>query len=364
MLRSSMPRFIGALLLFAVSVSSAAAREPQPALTTAPATAPPELSSDVQLDQTLIDPRIRPDDLPPAEFLRRFSAFLDKPTVTQPINPVLFRDFWLKWGLVTTRYKPDGDELRFTYANKIAAEALAKGEYPFPEGAVLAKIGAKAVHDPGFNSSLVPGPIMRIQVMLKKAKDPNARDGWVYALYTAKYRGALTGDEINACHACHLMVPERDMVFSEPFPVAFGATLAALPANEPLADKFVATPIDKLKPYIKETLQHHDQTAAGKVMVLEMPLFTGTLFESREILSRLVRRNQQTYIMSNPEGTIFALYVPDANEPGCLTVINTIEGSMPLPITMPGLKPRPQVPAHADARGKPPTATRRSCETP
>ncbi len=352
------PRLIGALLLTVAVTTPALALEPKPAAT------PPELASDVQLDQTLIDPAIRPDSLPPMEFLRRFSTFLDKPTVPQPIDPALFKDFWLKWGLVTTRYKPDGEELRFTYANKIAAEALAKSEYPFPEGAVLAKIGAKAVHDPGFNSSLVPGPIMRIQVMLKKTNDPNARDGWVYALYTAKYRGALTGDEINACHACHLMVPDRDMVFSEPFPVAFGATLAAQPAEEPLSDKFIATPLDKLKPVIKETLAQQQPAVTGKVMLLEMPLFSGTLFESREILARLVRSKGQTHIISSPDGSIFAIYVPDAKAPGCLTIINTIEGSMPLPITMPGLRPRPQPPVHADAGGKPPTATRRSCATP
>jgi hypothetical protein len=246
-------------------------------------------------DEGLIVPLASGDRLPPAEFLRQFSSFLDQPTVPQPIPPHLFQNFWLQWGMVTTRYKPDGGELRFTYANKIAAEALATGEYPFPEGAILAKIGAKAMLDPGFSSSLVPGSIERVQIMLKKANDPNARDGWVYALYTQKYRGQLTKDEINACQACHLLVPERDMVFSQPFPTAFGATLANMTAAEPFADKFKLVALEKLKPALQDIVRQQ-KPVPSQVMLLEMPTFSGTIFESREITMRMNAYNT----VSNP----------------------------------------------------------------
>ncbi len=285
--------------------------------------------------------------MPAAEFLRRFDLFLDKPSVTQPIDPALFRHFWEKWGLVTTRYKPDGEEMRFTYANKLAAETLATGQYPFPEGAVLAKIGAKAVHDPGFSSSIMPGSIVRIQVMLKKASDPNALDGWVYALYAPKFRGALTAAESQACHACHLMVPERDMIFSQPFPIAFGATLAAMPDDQPFADRFKLVDLVTLKPGVRTALAKHQK--AEKVQLLEMPVFSGTLFESREILNRLARKHQQAYVLSAPDGRQFLISLP-AGE-GCVVSINTVDakGSMT---------------AAAAPDDRLPTTERRSCAKP
>lgn len=269
------------------------------------------------------DPLHRAETMPPAEFLRRFDAFLDKPAVAQPIDPALFRHFWEKWGLVTTRYKPDGEEMRFTYANKLAAETLATGKYPFPEGAVLAKIGAKAAHDPGFSSSIVPGSIVRIQVMLKKANDPNAHDGWVYALYAPKFRGALTQAESAACHACHLMVPERDMVFSQPFPIAFGATLATLPDDQPFADKFKPVAVTALKPGVRAVLEKHQ--VSGTVQLLEMPVFSGTVFESREILGRLARKQQRPYVLSAPDGRQFLISLPDAADKLCSVGISTVD---------------------------------------
>lgn len=292
------------------------------------------------------DPLHRAETMPPVEFLRRFDTFLDQPSVAQPIDPELFRHFWEKWGLVTTRYKPDGEEMRFTYANKLAAETLATGQYPFPEGSVLAKIGAKAAHDPGFSSSIVPGSIVRIQVMLKKANDPNAHDGWVYALYAPKFRGALTQAESEACHACHLMVPERDMVFSQPFPIAFGATLATLPDDQPFAAKFKPADVAALKPGVRTVLEKHQVT--GKVQLLEMPVFSGTVFESREILNRLARKQQQAFVLSAPDGRQFLISLPES---GCIVTIATVDS-----------KGGQTAAAAADTAL--PTAERRNCSKP
>lgn len=309
-------------------------------------------------DEGLIVPLASGDKLPPAEFLRQFSSFLDNPTVPQPIPPHLFQNFWLQWGMVTTRYKPDGGELRFTYANKIAAEALATGEYPFPEGSVLAKIGAKAMLDPGFSSSLVPGSIERVQVMLKKANDPNARDGWVYALYTQKYRGQLTKDEINACQACHLLVPERDMVFSQPFPTAFGATLANMTAAEPFVDKFKLVALEKLKPALQDIVRQQ-KPVPTQVMLLEMPTFSGTIFESREITMRLTRKNKIPYVLTSPDGAEFLINILDGDK-GCVNAYNTV--SNPPPINWKAVvgQPQPRPPPRLKD-GKPMTTMRHNC---
>lgn len=332
-------------LLALLCAPSAWAGEPPVAAVQRPAH--PPVGGDTPLDVN--DPLSRAETLPAAEFLRRFDFYLDKPAAPQPIDPELFRHFWEKWGLVTTRYKPDGEEMRFTYANKLAAETLAKGSYPFPEGSVLAKIGAKAVHDPGFSSSIMPGSIVRIQVMLKKANDPNAQDGWVYALYAPKFRGALTAAESQACHACHLMVPERDMIFSQPFPVAFGAALATLPDDQPFADKFKPMPLQALKPGVRAVLEQRS-LAGATVQLLEMPTFSGTLFESREILNRLARKQRQPYVLSAPDGRQFLISLPDTDG-NCVVAINTVDA-------------KGGVTAATARDDKLPTTERRSCEKP
>lgn len=128
-----------------------------------------------------------------------------------------YGDFTKKWNLVTVRFRQDSHEMRFTYANPIAWEALSKGVTPLPEGSVFAKIGYKSGVDPAFTSSIVPSGARRFQFMLKNLKKYPDTDGWGYALFDSD--GGLFPGEVktvtNSCHACHKLVPERDFVFSE-----------------------------------------------------------------------------------------------------------------------------------------------------
>ncbi len=346
-MRQTRPLLLWGLAVLLGAPPSVVRAETLPAKPAMPTTKPavsPVGDSKPEHGAFLIDPSRNPEKLPPHEFLAAFSAFLENPTLPQPIAPEKFQDFWLRWSMITTRYKPDGEELRFTYANQSAAETLAKGQYPFPEGAVLAKIGARAVHDPGFNSSLIPGSIARVQVMIKDSKHPEAQDGWVYALYTPKYRGVLTKDEREACHACHLMVPERDMIFSQPFPVALGAALASAAAAEPFADKFKLTALAKVNAPLQKLLRQQ-ANPPETIMLLEMPTFAGTLFEMREIVSRLTRESGKPHAVSAPDGKVFLVNLPAAGKDACLTVIHTVDA--------------PAAPAAATSPS--PTVTRTQC---
>lgn len=128
-----------------------------------------------------------------------------------------YGDFTKEWKLVTVRFRKDTSEMRFTYANPKAWKALAKGEYPLPEGSVLAKVGFKSGIDPAFDSSVVPSGARRFQFMVKDSKKFKDTDGWGYALFQSD-GNVFPGEEkaqTLACHACHKLVPERDYVFSE-----------------------------------------------------------------------------------------------------------------------------------------------------
>ena len=69
--------------------------------------------------------------LAPLSHLEQLQTTLAGDKARQTINPDLFRDFWTKWKLVTTRYKSDGEELRFIYANDLGAQTFTGGAYPF-----------------------------------------------------------------------------------------------------------------------------------------------------------------------------------------------------------------------------------------
>ncbi|HRK06271.1 MAG TPA: cytochrome P460 family protein [Pseudobdellovibrionaceae bacterium] len=160
---------------------------------------------------------------PPDEFAGRL--------VMNGIEYEKFKDF-LSWPLVTVRYRHEINELRFTYANKLAQEALAKGAKEYPKGAAFVKVGYITKEDPAFASSAIPAGPMRVQIMLRDSKSYADTDGWGYALFNSDGR-TLNGDpkvRAMACAACHRLVPDRGYVFSqmmkhEPFELAVKAML-------------------------------------------------------------------------------------------------------------------------------------------
>ena len=81
-----------------------------------------------------------------------------------------YEGFEKKWRLVTVRYRKDTGEMRFTYANPKAWNALLKRSKDYPDGAVFAKIGIITMEDPAFPSSAVPAGTRRYQLMVRNKK--------------------------------------------------------------------------------------------------------------------------------------------------------------------------------------------------
>ena len=277
-----------------------------------------QVSDTIALDASPTHDTNYPGD--PRKFLSTMRQFWEHPDRPQDIPPRLFADFWLKWEMVTTRFKPDGQELRFVYANQLGAYALAddvppNDVKPFPTGTVFAKIGAGAVHDTLFDNSLVPGDIHRIQVMWKNPADANARDGWVYSLYLPGGRtmGHLTNDEIEACHACHVLAKSRDMVFSVPFPGSEGAVparLQPLDGSTNFKQTFTETGLDMLSPQELHILMEQ-RPDTKKIYLRRMPAFDGTVAEAREVLAAFARDSQMPFVLANKDSSHVLLAVPD-----------------------------------------------------
>jgi hypothetical protein len=129
-----------------------------------------------------------------------------------------YADFTNSWKLVTVRYRQDTHEMRFTYANSIAWNALQKAARVYPDGSVFAKVGFKSGVDPAFTSSIVPNGARRFQFIVKSSKKYTDTDGWGYALFESDGTAAEGDVKVvtQSCHACHKLVEERNYVFSEP----------------------------------------------------------------------------------------------------------------------------------------------------
>ncbi len=223
-----------------------------------------------------------------------------------------FTDFEKKWKLVTVRYRRDTGEMRFTYANDSAFEALMNSATDYPKGAVFAKIGFKTDQDPGFPSSAVPTQSRRYQFMVRDKDKFSKTDGWGYALFDRD--GFVFPEDVQtqtmACAACHRVVPERGYVFSQYLEMSPKkmSDKTVQPENhfaqkikfEDLAVKKLPEDIQKLIPSFYKTvrLMNHEITQY---------LFQGTLDEVKPVLSIESVRSQNPALVLSADKKSYTL---------------------------------------------------------
>src|SRR5687768_5898949 len=83
------------------------------------------------------------------------------------IDPKPYDKFWLKWPLVTVRFRSDNGEQRYIYANQKAYRAMKEGLTEFPDGSVFGKVAFATEDDPQFPNSMDSTTFTRIQLMVK-----------------------------------------------------------------------------------------------------------------------------------------------------------------------------------------------------
>lgn len=222
------------------------------------------------------------------------------------INPKVFDNFWHKWELITTRFRKDNSEQRFVYANSIAYNAMKLGSLVFPDGAVFGKLAFKAVPDAQFPNSLEPTNFTRLQIMVKNAEKFKENNGWAYYIYVDGKSHPPASDQNKqlACHACHLLVKDRDFVFSAP---TFLSTVGSLYSNigNTFDSIFHYESKKDLSKFEREMLKLLRSNPKG-VMIRRMRLFSGSLSESIAPLAKYVQSGK-AYAMIDPIGKRFLL---------------------------------------------------------
>ncbi len=231
-----------------------------------------------------------------------------------------FKDFEKTWHFVTVRFRKDTNEMRITYANDAAWEALAKGGTEYPKGAVFAKIGIATKEDPAFTSSAVPNGARRFQFMVRDPSEKfKSTDGWAYGLFDAN-GGTFPEDPEHtsqACAACHRLVPERGYVFSQAMvksPFLLGAPEKPHPVTETNNVKFIDQALSALPAKVAQAFPK----GTASVRMLEGPirkhLFQGTLDEVRPILASEVVKSGKPAILMSEDGRRYSIVHEEANE--------------------------------------------------
>lgn len=216
-----------------------------------------------------------------------------------------YKGFEKKWKLITVRYRPDTQELRFVYANEKARKAMEKGMREFPDGSVFAKIAHVIERDPSFDNSLGPGAIRRYQFMVKNRKKYAANKGWGFALFNE--HGEVNPDpiheQVNACMACHLVVPERDYVFAAPAKAAETLPGTTLPLK--------VIPISELPMDLRQFLPSAFKEVRKIKGFLTDHVFQGTLDEMRPLLSRIAVNTRSPVLFESKRERKFLLVFPE-----------------------------------------------------
>lgn len=237
-----------------------------------------------------------------------------------------FENFEKNWKLVTVRHREDTKEMRFTYANDVAYEALTSGKTDYPKGAVFAKIGFSTNTDPLFESSVVPSGARRYQFMVRDVEKFKDTDGWGYALFNSDGRTFNGEPQLNsmACAACHKIAQSRGYVFSQmthfsPFKeTTFKGKTADQKVDLKNLIKFNSVKTKSLPAAVARHLPNREGDVEAISGALKEHIFEGTLNEVIPLLIQNTLKTKKPSILSNEKGDLFSLaYIDTAEDQNC-----------------------------------------------
>jgi hypothetical protein len=123
------------------------------------------------------------------------------------------------WKLISVAHEEgDLNDIRAILGNDAAVEAYRKGNIPFPDGAIIARLAWRYVPSEennkafGREQSFVAGAPTNVQFMIKNSKQYAATGGWQFVQFND---GKPAHVDTKACFACHAPVKGRDFVFTK-----------------------------------------------------------------------------------------------------------------------------------------------------
>jgi Cytochrome P460 len=128
------------------------------------------------------------------------------------------------WQVIAPSRRIDNNELRIILGNPAMIYAYQEGipgnGKPFPDGAIVVKIGWSERKSPDFPAAFEPDVLKRVEFIMKDSKKFTDTNGWGYArfifdaktsTFTPYGKDATVARE---CHQCHTIVKAKDFIFT------------------------------------------------------------------------------------------------------------------------------------------------------
>jgi hypothetical protein len=129
--------------------------------------------------------------------------------------PTGYRD----WRLISVAHEEGKqNDIRAILGNDIAIKANREGKFPFPDGAIIARLAWQYVSSEennqafGQSQSFVAGAPTNVQFMVKDSTKYASTGGWGFAQFNDGKPIDPAG--LIACFGCHVPVKARDFVFT------------------------------------------------------------------------------------------------------------------------------------------------------
>ncbi len=248
-------------------------------------------------------------------------AFDDRSSTAVPTNAASmemngytlsqFGDFVHHWHFVTVRFRRDSGEMRFVYANEHSKD--------YPDGAVFAKVAVGTREDSAFVDSSVPSGSKRVQFMVRDRERHSDTDGWGHELFNPQGYALVPGklkDVVDACNACHLAVPERGMVFSEPMaPLLSPAAPVPVSPMSNAAVSFVTVDVSTLPDVVRAQIPPGFKLARQMQGPITQHVFSGTIVEAMPLVAtEAASANMPAVLLGRSGAPQFSLLWPVGGE--------------------------------------------------
>jgi len=144
--------------------------------------------------------------------LPALAASADRPTaVTGVALPEGYRD----WTAVAPSHRTDKGHVRLMLANDTMAEAFRKGILPFPDGSTMAKLVYQAVQSPEWDTAIVPGAPVSVEIMTKDSARYPDTGGWGFGRFSPEGKPLGDVELYKTCFPCHeANVVDHDYIFT------------------------------------------------------------------------------------------------------------------------------------------------------
>jgi hypothetical protein len=152
-------------------------------------------------------------------------AAQDKYELKEP-NGISFSEIrgYETWQVIAPSYRTDNHEVRIILGNPAMIKAYKEGipgnGKPFPDGAIIVKIGWSERKSPVFPPALEPDVLKRVEFIVKDSKRFPDTSGWGYARFV--YDAASStftpygkdASFVQECYQCHTIVKTKDYIFT------------------------------------------------------------------------------------------------------------------------------------------------------